>query len=330
MRAANSSSHLNRNLKSQVQGLQRLPATLDLGLETFDLSMFHLTFLGTGTSVGVPMIGCDCATCHSTDPRDKRTRCSIWVRTEEVSLIVDTGPDLRAQCLREGIRELDAVLYTHGHMDHLVGFDDLRRFSVPLDKRLDIYGQNPVLMSLVSMFPYAFVPRQLESFGYVKPALHEVKGPFSLGDLVITPFTVEHGNVPTCGFLFAQDGQKRLAYASDCKRLPPASLDLIRGVDTLAIDALRYRDHATHMTIPEALECRALVAPRQTWFTHMTCDVRHAEVEATLPPGVGLAHDGLGVELGDGGICDIGIACRPQSTCGHTNSAQARITSSNR
>lgn len=259
--------------------------------------MFQLTFLGTGTSVGVPMIGCDCITCHSTDPRDKRTRCSIWIKTGKVSLIVDTGPDLRAQCLREGIRELDAVLYTHSHMDHLVGFDDLRRYTIPLDKRLDIYGQNQVLMALVSMFPYAFVPSQLLSYGYLKPVLHEIKGPFQLGDLVVTPFAVEHGNVETCGFLFEQNGHKRLAYASDCKRIPPASLDLIRGVDTLAIDALRYNDHWTHMTIDEALHCRTLVAPRQTLFTHMTCDINYALVAPTMPPGVDLAYDGLNLEL---------------------------------
>lgn len=260
--------------------------------------MFQLTFLGTGTSVGVPMIGCDCAVCHSTDPRDKRTRCSIWVRTDEVSLIVDTGPDLRAQCLREGIREVNAVLYTHGHMDHLTGFDDLRRFTIPLDKRLDIYGQNQVLMMLATMFPYALMPRQLEIYGYLKPVLHEIKGPFSLGDLTVIPFAVEHGSVETCGFLFEQDGQKRLAYASDCKRVPPASLELIRGVDTLAIDALRHHDHWTHMTIAEALDFRMLVAPRQTWFTHMTCEIGYATVAPTMPPGVELAYDGLKVELG--------------------------------
>jgi phosphoribosyl 1,2-cyclic phosphate phosphodiesterase len=264
------------------------------GTESADF--LEITFLGTGTSVGVPMIGCDCAVCHSSDPRDRRFRSSIHVRTPELTWVVDTGPDFRSQCLRAGIRTLDAVLLTHSHTDHIAGFDDLRRFSVPVDARLAIYASRACLDALKKMFEFAFSGRTRYP-GYLKPEPHPVTGPFWLGQTEITPLPVVHGNVETHGFLFARGGRKLAAYIPDAKSLPLATLDHLAGVEVLITDALRYTDHPTHMTFDEALAFSRAVAPARTFFTHFQCQVGHAEAEEKLPLNVRLAYDGLILRL---------------------------------
>ena len=171
---------------------------------------WEITFLGTGTSVGVPMVGCDCAVCRSADPRDKRFRSSLFVRTPEAQWVVDTGPDFRSQCLRAGLRHLDAVLLTHAHTDHLAGFDDLRRFSVPIDAELPIYASPECLASVQRMFEFAF-NGQNRFAGYLKPRPHPGTGPFTLGGLDIVPVEVEHGRLQTLGYLFTRGGRKLAA-----------------------------------------------------------------------------------------------------------------------
>lgn len=259
----------------------------------------HLTFLGTGTSVGIPVIGCDCAVCRSGDPRDKRLRCSIYLQTPEMAWLVDTGPDLRAQCLRENIRRVDAAIFTHPHMDHLTGFDELRRFTVGVDDVMPVYGTAGCLAVLERMFSYAFNGENRYR-GYLKPFPKPIHGPFHLGATTITPLPVLHGKVDTIGFLFSRGGKKLCAYIPDCKTLEPMTMEALQGVDTLIIDALRHTPHVTHMNFEEALEVQREIQPRQTWFTHIQCEIMHAVEDPKLPPGVNLAYDGLKLEWRDG------------------------------
>ncbi len=256
---------------------------------------FEVTFLGTATSVGVPMIGCDCEVCRSEDPKDKRTRSSIHVWTPETAFVIDTGPDFRAQCLRERITELNAALYTHAHVDHMTGFDDLRRFCLGADAGIDVYARPSTLADLRRMFTYAFSGEHRHR-GYVKPTPHAVAGPFALGATLVTPLPVEHGNVETVGYLFTRDGAARLAYIPDCKRLGKTTREAIRGVGTLVIDALRFSPHPTHMNFDEALEVVADVRPGRAYFTHFMCEVMHARDDAGLPSGVRLSYDGLRID----------------------------------
>jgi len=261
---------------------------------------FTLTFLGTGTSVGVPMIGCDCETCRSTDLRDKRLRSSIWLRTPEMAWIVDTGPDLRTQCLRAGIRHLDAAIFTHPHMDHLTGFDELRRFTVGTEEFMTVYALPSCLAVLERMFEFAFNGENRYR-GYLKPFPKPIHGPFHIGETLVTPLPVQHGKVETIGFLFSRAGRKLCAYIPDAKVLPPQTLAALEGVDTLILDALRHTEHPTHMSFAEALAVQARVRPRQTWFTHLQCEIMHSREEPKLPPGVAIAYDGLELAWNDEG-----------------------------
>lgn len=251
-----------------------------------------LTFLGTGTSTGIPMIGCECDVCTSLDPRDQRTRSSIHISTPECSWVVDTGPDFRVQCLREKITSLDAVLYTHPHMDHLTGFDELRRFTVNDHEVMPIYARPSCLEVLERMFGYAFNGENRYR-GYLKPESRPIQGEFMLGDTTVTPLPVVHGKVETLGYLFSRGGRKLCAYLSDCKLVPPDSLELMQGVDTLICDGLRLTPHFTHMNWDEALVLHKQVHPRRTLLTHFQCEMMHARDEPTLPPDVRMAYDGL-------------------------------------
>lgn len=257
----------------------------------------RITFLGTGTSIGVPSIGCDCSVCLSSDPRNKRLRSSIYVEARDgLSWVVDTGPDFRTQCLRAGIRHLDAVLYSHAHMDHIVGFDDLRRFTIGQNASLPIYGTASCLADLRRMFGYAFDGENRYT-GYIKPDPREVRGPFALGKTIITPLPVTHGKVETIGYLFCTTSGKRFAYISDCKTLSDDALRLLGGVEVIVIDALRHREHPTHMNFSEALALVLELGPGRVWFTHFSCEVDHEKAEAALPKNVALAYDGLQIDL---------------------------------
>lgn len=253
-----------------------------------------ITFLGTGTSQGVPMIGCDCEVCTSTDPRDQRTRASIYVETPESAFVVDTGPDFRTQALRERVRRLDAVVYTHSHTDHVMGFDDLRPFCSG-GRDLPIHASDETMRDLQRVFVFAFNGENRWP-GYVRPLPHIIDGEFRLGATTLTPLPVKHGRASVYGYLFERNGVPLAAYLSDCKEVSPEVIERIRGVRHLIVDALRQAPHPTHMNVSEALTLSAQVAPEKTWFTHLCHDARHAVLEPTLPDGVRIAYDGLKLE----------------------------------
>ena len=253
-----------------------------------------MTFLGTGTSQGVPMIGCDCAVCRSDDPRDNRLRSSIYLETPECAWVVDTGTDFRTQALRAHIRRLDAVVFTHSHTDHIMGFDDLRRFGA-IRGYMPVYASRETMADLERVFEFAF--KASNPFpGYLKPEPHIVDGPFLLGETMITPLPVPHGSATVNGYLFARNGRKLLAYLSDCSAVPDPIAEQIAGVKALVIDALRPKPHPTHLSVDQALEVAARVRPADTYFTHIAHELAQS-AEADLPPGAHIAYDGLVLEL---------------------------------
>lgn len=249
-----------------------------------------LTFLGTGTSVGVPMIGCDCEVCHSADPRDQRYRSSVYIQTPESSWVVDTGTDFRSQALRANIRQVDAVIFTHSHTDHIMGFDDLRRFAYERGF-MPVYAPENTMHDLERVFEFAF--KALNPFpGYLKPDPHIVSGPFDLGKTRITPLPVPHGNTTVTGYLFSRNGEKLVAYLSDCSAVPDGIANEIKNVRALIIDALRYKPHPTHLSVEQALEVAGRVQPGNTYFTHISHELPQA-AEADLPANTHIAYDGL-------------------------------------
>lgn len=260
------------------------------------MASVELTFLGTGTSTGIPMIGCRCPVCTSPDPRDKRDRASILVRTPDVVWVVDTGPDFRHQCLRNGVDHLDAVLITHPHTDHIMGFDDLRRFTFEAEGSLPVYAPPETMDVLRRTFEFAF--NGLNRYpGYFKPDPHEITGPFQLGETKVTPVPVGHGKVGTVGFRFDHPGMQAVVYLPDCKIIPPESMALLEDVGVLIIDALRHREHPTHLSVAESLVVAETSRARQVWFTHLSHELSHSGLEAELPPHIRVAYDGLILRL---------------------------------
>ena len=258
--------------------------------------MSEITFLGTGTSNGIPVIGCDCAVCHSSDSRDKRTRTSALIRTGGVSFLVDTATELRAQALANNVSHVDAVLMTHAHADHTGGFDDLRRFNEVQQQHLPVYADPTTSAVLRDRFAYTFV--DAFSFYGGKPDLHlhEVTGPFeALGQQVI-PIPVLHGRLPISGYRIGN-----LAYVTDAKTVPDESLDLLRGVDVLVLNGLREREHPTHLSFSEATDIILKVKPRRAYLVHLSHETSHERAQSLLPPGIEIAWDGLTVAFSDDG-----------------------------
>jgi phosphoribosyl 1,2-cyclic phosphate phosphodiesterase len=249
-----------------------------------------VTFLGTGTSQGVPMIGCDCDVCRSTDPRDKRLRSSIHLQTPEYSIVVDTGTDFRTQALRANLRRVDAVIFTHSHTDHIMGFDDLRRFGYERGY-MPVYASAATMKDLARVFEFAF--KGTNPFpGYLKPEPHIIDGPFILGSTEIAPLPVPHGNTIVNGYLFSQGGEKLVAYLSDCSGVPDGIAKQISGVRALIIDALRHKPHPTHLSVAQALEVASRVKPMETYFTHIAHELPQS-AEKELPDGAHIAYDEL-------------------------------------
>jgi phosphoribosyl 1,2-cyclic phosphate phosphodiesterase len=273
----------------------RGPKISDLQLSTFNSqltpdSQLTLTFLGTGTSQGVPMIGCDCTVCRSPDPRDQRLRSSIYIQTPESSWVVDTGTDFRTQALRANIRDVDAVVFTHSHTDHIMGFDDLRRFSHARGS-MPVYASSETMRDLQRVFQFAFKALIPQPY-YLKPEPHIIDGTFQLGATEITPLPVPHGNSMVNGYLLARGGRKLVAYLSDCSAVPDDIAEKISGVSALIIDALRHKPHPTHLSVDQAIEVAARVRPAKTYFTHI-CHELPQSAESQLPAGTHLAYDGL-------------------------------------
>ncbi|HXX41705.1 MAG TPA: MBL fold metallo-hydrolase [Chthoniobacterales bacterium] len=240
------------------------------------------------------MIGCDCAVCRSPDPRDKRLRSSIYIETPECAFVVDTGTDFRTQALRENIRRVDAVIFTHSHTDHIMGFDDLRRFAYARGY-MPVYASAATMRDLERVYEFAF--KGLNPFpGYLKPEPHVIDGTFELGATTITPLPVPHGHTVVQGYLFSREGRKLAAYLSDCSGVPDKIVDLIRGVQVLIIDALRDQPHPTHLSVGQALEVARQVQPNETYFTHIAHELPQS-AETRLPRGTKIAYDGLKISF---------------------------------
>lgn len=250
-----------------------------------------LTFLGTSTSVGIPVIGCSCGICVSEDPRNKRMRSSIHIETSSHSLLVDSGPDLRQQALRHSLKKVDAVLYTHHHLDHIAGFDELRAFCWYREDPLPLYSTPSCLDELKRIFNWAFSDENTYK-GYIRPLAMPVTGSFMLGETKITLIPVEHGSIETVGYRF-DDGFISIAYIPDAKSLMSGSADLLENLDHLIIDCLREKPHPTHLSLQESLSIIADIKPKNAWFTHIAHEMDVAKVEPTLPPNVKFAYDML-------------------------------------
>ncbi len=256
----------------------------------------QLVFLGTGTSHGVPMIGCACPTCTSPNPKNHRTRCSVVLGLPHGNLLIDTTPELRLQLLREGIGLVHAVAYTHGHADHLFGLDDLRIFPEYLGHDVPIYCRQDVEAVIRRAFHYAFDPelREYPVGGVPRLQFRRVDGsPLEVLGARVVPLRLDHGRQGTLGFRVG-----RVAYCTDTSGVPPETWPLLEGLDVLILDCLRREPHPTHLSLDQAVDLARRLAPRRTLFTHLCHRLEHEAVSAELPPGVELAYDGLRIPLG--------------------------------
>jgi phosphoribosyl 1,2-cyclic phosphate phosphodiesterase len=250
-----------------------------------------LTFLGTGTSTGVPIIPCDCPVCTSSDPHDKRLRPSVLLEYDGRAVVIDTTPDFRTQALREHMTRLDAVVYTHGHADHIMGLDDTRVFYFRQQVPIPIYADARCMETLRSTFAYIFKDDYpYGGVGKLDPRL--IEGPFDLWGLNMTPIPVLHGRLPIYGFRF-----HNTAYVTDVSEIPESTFPLLQGLDTLILDGLRPNPHPTHFSLAQSLAVVERVKPRRAYLTHIAHELGHEATNATLPSNIQLAYDGLKLEF---------------------------------
>jgi len=261
-----------------------------------------ITVLGSGTSHGVPSIGCDCAVCRSSDPHDRRLRPSILIELDGArmpfassvrSVLVDTSTDLREQAIRADVRRVDAILFTHSHADHVMGLDDVRRYNQMQKGAIPCYADAATLGNLRQMFSYIFNPPTQVGGGLPQLSLFAIAGPFTLGGVEVVPVPLLHGSLPVLGFRIGA-----FAYLTDCNRIPDASWPLLSGVRTMILDALRHRPHSTHFSVAESIAIAEKLGVERAYFTHICHDLPHAATNASLPRGIELAYDGLTVEIG--------------------------------
>jgi phosphoribosyl 1,2-cyclic phosphate phosphodiesterase len=250
-----------------------------------------LTFLGTGTSTGVPTIACDCGVCTSADSRDQRTRPSLLLEFDGRAVVIDTTPDFRQQALREGMKRLDAAIFTHAHADHVLGLDDVRVFYFRQAQPIPIYADAECMASIRRIFAYIF-EGTYKYGGLAKLDPHIIDGPFALWGLQLIPVPVLHGDLPILGFRFGS-----AAYVTDFSTIPESSLALLKGLEVLILDALRHKPHPAHSNLEQSLALVERLKPRRAYFTHIAHELAHQETNATLPPHVRLAFDGLRIEL---------------------------------
>ena len=251
-----------------------------------------VTFLGTGTSHGVPMIACNCKVCTSNNPKNKRMRTSVLISQNGYNILIDATPELRLQCIKNNVTRLDAVLITHPHADHIFGLDDLRRFNMVQRMDIPIYGTSETLDTIRNVFSYVF-NNEPDPGGY-KPrfSLNTINSNLKIGNLSIESIEAIHGNGEVTGYRF-----EKFAYITDASEIPEKSLEKLQGLDVLVLGALRYVPHVKHFSIDQALHVVKQLKPRKTYFTHMCHDIEHEEDSRKLPAGVEFAFDGLEIEL---------------------------------
>ena len=256
------------------------------------MSQVELLFLGTGTSAGVPMIGCDCQTCVSTDVRDKRTRPSVVISYLGKTVLVDTTPELRIQAVAQKLKHVDSIVFTHAHADHIMGLDDLRRFNAIKNGPLDIWADRATHETLVRCFGYAFNKPKAEMKVFRPHLVHRlIEDEFEVEGLIWKPIPMIHGEMPVLGFRVG-----KLAYCTDVSEIPDSSMAMLEGLDILVLDALQWVKHPTHLTIDEAIEIGRRVKPTKMYLTHIAHALKHEETNAVLPDGIELAYDGLRIK----------------------------------
>ena len=254
-----------------------------------------VTFLGTGTSQGVPFIGCDCAVCTSPDPHDNRLRCAIWIQTETTSIVIDAGPDFRYQMLRANVRRLDAVVFTHSHKDHVAGLDDVRAYNYHQRRPMDVWANDETQAALRREYAYVFDSNEYP--GVPQLRLNTITGqPFTIGDITLQPIHVRHYRMDVLGFRVGG-----FTYITDANYISPEELDKVRNSDTIVLNALRHEPHVSHFSLSEAIAVAGDIAAPQTFFTHISHQLgRHADVNSYLPQGIALAYDRLTLQFDDG------------------------------
>jgi phosphoribosyl 1,2-cyclic phosphate phosphodiesterase len=253
--------------------------------------IMRLTFLGTGTSCGVPTIGCQCHTCSSTDPHDKRLRCSALIETEQTRLLIDCGPDFRQQIMSQSFRRIDGILITHAHYDHMGGMDDIRPYCQ--FGEINVYADPIARQNMLQMLPYCFAEHRYPGVPAIQ--LHEIRAheKLHIGNLDIVPFQVMHHDLPIMGYRIGP-----LAYITDMKTINESEIPYVEGCDTLVVNALRLTPHHSHQTLAEAVAFAHRIGARQTWLIHSSHDIgRHAEVNASLPDNIQMAYDGLAIDI---------------------------------